>query len=104
MCHDILINCGKNTAEKHMYHGNMPSVRITTRTVQRIIKSLALEAKIKKKISPHSFRHGWACHRRDMGAPLSFIQKGLGHQNPASTFVYEQYADPEFEKHAKSYF
>jgi len=86
-----------------MYSGRVPSMRMTTRTAQRIVKTLALQAGITKKISPHSFRHGWACHRRDKGAPLSFIQKGLGHQNPVSTFVYEQYADPEFEKHARGY-
>jgi len=84
--------------------GNKWSTRITSRTVQRIIKQQANRAGIKEKITPHSFRHGWAHKRRDQNAPLAFIQKGLGHLNPVSTFIYEQYNDIEFEKSATNYF
>jgi site-specific recombinase XerD len=84
--------------------GAMATSRITTRTVQRVIKSIAEKSGIKKKITPHSFRHGWARYRRDQGAQLPFIQKALGHINPASTFVYEQYSDPEMTQLAQSFF
>lgn len=77
--------------------------RLTTRSVQRMVKKVADYASIKKSISPHSFRHGWAHYRRDQGAPLAFVQKGLGHKNPQSTFIYEQYTSPEFRKEAKKY-
>lgn len=79
------------------------SIRLTTRSVERMIKYYASKAGIKEKITPHSFRHGWAHFRRDHNAPLAFIQRGLGHSNPASTFVYEQYSDREFEQNAKTY-
>lgn len=77
--------------------------RLTTRSVERIVKRYSQKAEIVEKITPHSFRHGWAHKRRDQNAPLSFIQKGLGHLNPVSTFVYEQYSDLDFERNAKSY-
>jgi len=77
--------------------------RITPRTIERNIKQYALDAGIKEKVSPHSFRHGFANKRRDMNAPLAFIQKALGHMNPISTFVYEQYKDVDFERNAKTY-
>ncbi|MDQ3050823.1 MAG: tyrosine-type recombinase/integrase [Bacteroidota bacterium] len=77
--------------------------RLTTRTVERIIKKYVGNAKILERITPHSFRHGWAHKRRDQNAPLAFIQRGLGHVSPVSTFVYEQYKDVEFEKCAKKY-
>jgi site-specific recombinase XerD len=77
--------------------------RLTTRSVERLIKNYAAKAGILERITPHSFRHGWAHKRRDQNAPLSFIQKGLGHLNPVSTFVYEQYSDIDFEKNAKTY-
>ena len=79
------------------------TIRLTTRSIERMVKKYISKAKINEKISPHSFRHGWAHKRRDLNAPLAFIQKGLGHINPASTFIYEQYNDKEFEAHANSY-
>lgn len=79
------------------------STRLTTRSVERIIKHYSRQAGIIEKVTPHSFRHGWAHKRRDLNAPLSFIQRGLGHLNPASTFVYEQYSDVDFENKACSF-
>ena len=79
------------------------SKRINTRSIQRIVEYYVDRAGIKEKITPHSFRHGWAHKRRDLNAPLSFIQRGLGHVNPISTFVYEQYNDTEFERNANVY-
>jgi len=79
------------------------SHRLTTRSVERIVKAHVESSGITEKITPHSFRHGWAHKRRDNNAPLAFIQKGLGHINPISTFVYEQYNDKEFEREARSY-
>jgi integrase len=79
------------------------SMRITKRSVERITKKYITKAGIKEHISPHGFRHGWAHKRRDMNAPLAFIQKGLGHSSPVSTFIYEQYNDKEFETNANSY-
>jgi integrase/recombinase XerD len=79
------------------------TIRLTKRSVERMVKKYIFQAGIKEKLSPHSFRHGWAHKRRDQNAPLAFIQKGLGHINPASTFIYEQYNDNEFESHANSY-
>jgi site-specific recombinase XerD len=81
--------------------GGRLTQRITPRTIQRWIKTLCKAAGIDKPYSPHSFRHGWAHVRRDQGVSLAFIQKGLGHQSPNSTFVYEQYADNEYLKTAR---
>jgi site-specific recombinase XerD len=79
------------------------SKRLTKRSVERIVKKYLHLAGILHNLSPHSFRHGWAHKRRDQNAPLSFIQKGLGHTSPISTFVYEQYNDKEFEENARKY-
>lgn len=79
------------------------SARLTSRSIQRIVKFYATQSGLKEKVSPHSFRHGWAHKRRDQNAPLAFIQRGLGHINPVSTFIYEQYNDKEFERNANTY-
>lgn len=80
------------------------STRLSTRTVQRVVRNYVSKAGIKERITPHSFRHGWAHKRRDQNAPLAFIQRGLGHNNPISTFIYEQYNDNEFLNSAYSFF
>lgn len=77
---------------------------LTRESVERIVSYYARKAGIKKKTTPHTFRHGWAHARRDLGAPLSFVQKGLGHTSPVSTQVYQQFTDPEFVKAGKGYF
>ncbi len=79
------------------------TMRLTPRSVERLLKGYVQKANIQEKLSPHSFRHGWAHKRRDQNAPLAFIQRGLGHISPVSTFVYEQYKDVEFESSAQQY-
>lgn len=95
------------THSNALFIGTAPKgvTRLTTRSVERNMRTYLRAAGITRKITPHSLRHGWAHFRRDnFNAPLPFIQKALGHTNPISTFVYEQYSDMEFETQAEKYF
>jgi integrase/recombinase XerD len=53
-----------------------------------IIKELAERCGIKKKISPHTFRHSFATHLVDGGADLRAIQEMLGHESITTTEIY----------------
>jgi integrase/recombinase XerD len=53
-----------------------------------IIKDLAMRAGIKKKISPHTFRHSFATHMVEAGADLRAVQEMLGHESILTTEIY----------------
>ncbi len=52
------------------------------------IKQLAALAKIKKNISPHTFRHSFATHLVEGGADLRAVQQMLGHESITTTEIY----------------
>ena len=62
--------------------------KLTRVMVYNIINDAALEAKINKKISPHSLRHSFATHLIENGADIISIQKMMGHENVVTTEKY----------------
>jgi integrase/recombinase XerC len=62
--------------------------RITTRTVQNIVKRWAKRVGLPPEISPHTLRHSFATHLLDNGADLKSVQQLLGHENLATTQIY----------------
>ena len=61
---------------------------LTRVMVFTIIKKLAALAGIKKKVSPHTFRHSFATHLVEGGADLRAVQDMLGHESILTTEIY----------------
>jgi integrase/recombinase XerD len=53
-----------------------------------VIKDLAAKIGLKKKISPHTFRHSFATHLIEGGADLRAVQEMLGHESITTTEIY----------------
>lgn len=56
--------------------------------VFNIVKDLAREAGLDKKVSPHTFRHSFATHLIEGGADLKAVQDMLGHESILTTEIY----------------
>jgi integrase/recombinase XerD len=62
--------------------------KLTRAMIFTIIKDLAAKAGIRKKISPHTFRHSFATHLIEGGADLRAVQEMLGHESILTTEIY----------------
>jgi len=77
-----------STEDQNIMFLNRSGRRLTRVMVFTIIKRLAVAAGIKKKISPHTFRHSFATHLVEGGADLRAVQEMLGHESIATTEIY----------------
>ena len=56
--------------------------------IQRIVRRIALKAKITGRVSPHWLRHSHASHALENGCPIHLVQKQLNHSNISTTGKY----------------
>jgi integrase/recombinase XerD len=62
--------------------------KLTRVMVFTIIKDLVKKTGMKKKVSPHTFRHSFATHLVEGGADLRAVQEMLGHESITTTEIY----------------
>ena len=73
---------------------------LTTRSAQRIVSKTAKAAGIDRKISPHSFRHGFIHRLAALSVPDAIIAQLVGHTTPHTIAHYTKLSRPEFKDFA----
>ncbi|QEE29502.1 tyrosine-type recombinase/integrase [Terriglobus albidus] len=66
------------------------SARLTTRSIGRIVKAIAVSKGLPADVHPHTLRHAFGAHMLEEGADLRAIQEILGHERLSTTQRYTQ--------------
>lgn len=73
-------------------------IRLTPRSVQRLVEYYRLKSGIPIKITPHGLRHSFATDLLQGGADLRAVQELLGHKNIATTQIYTHVTNRELRE------
>lgn len=78
-------------------------MRLTARTIQRIVVKYTKKARLPVKITPHGLRHSFATDLLMAGADIRSVQELLGHKNIQTTQVYTHITDKQLREVHKKY-
>lgn len=92
----LFVQLGRNANEEG-------SLRLTPRSVERLVKQYAIKAGISKKVTPHVIRHSFATDLLSNGADLRSVQALLGHENISTTQVYTHVTDKHLREVHKAF-
>lgn len=96
--HDIRVHVSPKKGNEDTVFLNKRGTRLSRVMIFLLLKELVNKAGLKKKISPHSFRHSFATHLIEGGADLRAVQEMLGHASITTTEIYT-HLDRDYLRH-----
>lgn len=78
----------KGKKSRYIFVSGPSGKPLSRQSVWNMVKRYALQAGIRKHITPHTLRHTFATHLLEGGAELRVVQEFLGHSDIATTQVY----------------
>ena len=91
---------GKKENESQAKYSNL---RLTPRSVQRIIRQYAIKSGITRHVTPHTLRHSFATDLLISGADIRSVQTMLGHSSITTTQIYTHITDKQLKETHKSF-
>lgn len=85
------------------YLNNGEKMRLTTRSVQRILEKYVRLARLPVKATPHTLRHSFATDLLSNGADIRSVQEMLGHKNISTTQIYTHVTNPQLKEVHKKF-
>ena len=79
------------------------SLRLTARSIQRLIKKYTTRAGISVDATPHTLRHTFATGLLKEGADLRSVQELLGHSNVSTTQIYTHVTNRQLKETHKRF-
>ncbi len=67
-------------------------------SIEKIVVRAAKKAGLKRKVTPHMFRHSFATHHMERGTELRLIQEALGHASSKTTEIYTRVSRANIKK------
>lgn len=78
-------------------------LRLTARSIQRMVKKYALKAGLIVTPTPHTLRHTFATELLQAGADIRSVQEMLGHKDISTTQIYTHITNPQLKKVHRKY-
>jgi len=78
-------------------------LRLTPRSVERMVQKYAVAAGVVKKVTPHKLRHSFATDLLQNGADIRAVQSMLGHSSITTTQIYTHYTDQKLKEVHEKY-
>lgn len=82
---------------------NGEKMRLTPRSIERIVEKYVKKSKIPVLATPHTLRHSFATDLLSNGADLRSVQEMLGHKNISTTQIYTHITNPQLKQVHKKF-
>lgn len=96
----VFVRIGLKQIEKSKSKDNL---RLTPRSIQRIVKHYATKAGIVKDVHPHTLRHSFATDLIKNGADIRSVQEMLGHSSVTTTQIYTHVTNKQLKEVHKAF-
>ncbi len=90
-------------AKEKNYEDDGEKMRLTPRSIERIVTKYVKAAKLPVNATPHTLRHSFATDLLYNGADLRSVQEMLGHKNISTTQIYTHVTNPQLKSVHKKF-